>query len=61
MGRIFCVTEQGRFGRVLDSAEIGDVVVALRGRKIPFARKERRDGTWEVLGDVYLAGAMDGS
>jgi hypothetical protein len=58
-GRVFCITEKGRFGWVQDSATIGNSILVSRGSRIPLALRSVAENEWELVGDVYLAGLMN--
>jgi hypothetical protein len=58
--RRFFVSEGGRYGWVLDGAQVGDKVVLFYGCSAPFVVRESQDGTVQIVGDCYIHGLMDG-
>lgn len=42
------------------TAEIGDVVCVLLGRRVPFAVRREEDGHYRLIGECYVHGLMDG-
>lgn len=59
-GRVFCATEGRYLGWVPRGVEKGDVVCVLEGGEVPFVMRLAKDGRYEVLGDCYIHGIMDG-
>ena len=66
--RQFVTTEGGRFGWVPDTAsgsredqvQRGDSFVVVLGCSVPLVVRRCLDGTYQVLGDGYVQGFMDG-
>jgi hypothetical protein len=67
-GRRFVTTEGGRFGWVPDNAsgsqvdqvQRGDSLVVVLGCTVPLVVRRYQDGIYQVLGDGYVQGFMDG-
>lgn len=57
-GRRFCLTQGGGMGWVSQAACEGDPIVRLVGCNIPFVLRQRESGSFQVIGDAYLHGAM---
>ncbi|KAK5653319.1 hypothetical protein OQA88_9010 [Cercophora sp. LCS_1] len=61
LGKRFALTEAGMMAFVPAEAEVGDPVCVLFGGKTPYALRETgEEGVFEILGDAYVQGAMDG-
>lgn len=60
--RKFSVTEKGYIGLVPGNAEVGDKIFIPLGSTVPFVIREGEgeQGTFELLGDAYIHGIMDG-
>jgi Heterokaryon incompatibility protein (HET) len=59
--RRFFITESGYFGFALSSVAVGDEVFLFSGGRAPFiVRKVDSTEEYQVLGDCYLHGIMDG-
>lgn len=56
----FCETEKGRFGQVLESVEVGDMVCILYGGELPYIIRPLEDGKYMFVGSCYMHGLMDG-
>ena len=59
--RSFIVTERGYLGLGRSSTQPGDVVCVLRGGNVPFILRKKGDGYYELVGEAYMHGIMDGS
>jgi hypothetical protein len=59
-GRVFCATEGRYLGWLPRGAEKGDVVCILEGGEVPLVMRLANDGRYQVLGDCYIHGIMDG-
>lgn len=67
-GRRFVTTEGGRFGwvpdnasgRQMDQVRGGDFLVVVLGCTVPLVVRKYRDGMYQLLGDSYVQGFMDG-
>jgi hypothetical protein len=61
-GRKFSITEKGHFGLVPGNAEVGDKIFVPLGSSVPFVirEKEGQESTFELVGDAYVHGIMDG-
>ena len=62
-GRVFFVTEDGRFGMGPPGTQKGDRCAVLFGARLPFALRPHRGDqvtTYSLLGEVYLHGFMRG-
>ena len=60
MKRAFVVTEKGYFGLALSTTKQGDLVCVIRGCNVPFVLRETQKGTFELIGEVYVHGIMNG-
>ena len=59
--RRFCVTEKGYFGLLPPGSRIGDRVCVVLGGQTPFLlRQHPLNPTWELIGECYIHGMMDG-
>jgi len=64
--RKLATTERGFVGLVNDRVERGDMVAVLKGCSVPFVLRKTRKVTenvgvtWQVLGECYLHGVMNG-
>jgi hypothetical protein len=58
----FIVTAKGYVGVVPNMAQVGDMVVILKGGRVPFAFKksEERDGAFRLIGECYIHCLMNG-
>jgi hypothetical protein len=62
-GRMFSISEEkGYFMLVPELARVGDVICILWGAQTPFLlrRKSEVDRRWELVGECYVHGIMDG-
>ncbi|KAH8197230.1 hypothetical protein TruAng_008588 [Truncatella angustata] len=59
-GRKFCVTRDGRFGQLPYDAQIGDRLCVLVGAEVPFVVRPDGHGMYELIGECYVDGVMDG-
>ena len=59
--RSFVTTEKGYLGLAPSRARKGDVLCVLRGGDVPFVLREKENGYWELVGEAYVHGIMDGS
>ncbi|KAH6975769.1 hypothetical protein EDB80DRAFT_549235, partial [Ilyonectria destructans] len=55
----FCVTENGRFGRVPLDSQPGDCICVLVGGEVPFSIRPTGRGTYTLVGECYVNGVMD--
>jgi hypothetical protein len=68
INRVLCITEKGYIGLVPYRSRVGDTVVVLFGAHTPFVVREKIDDylsetgerTWELIGEAYVHGFMDG-
>lgn len=59
--RKLMVDSNGRVGLVPRWCEVGDCIAIVHGCRVPLIlSRNEEDGTFEVLGDCYLEGCMDG-
>jgi hypothetical protein len=58
--RRFYRTVEGRFGWCPDQSKVGDKVCILNGAPVPFVIRQTEPGSFELIGDAYLHGIMDG-
>ena len=59
--RSFVTTEEGYLGLAPSGARKGDILCVLRGGDVPFVLREKENGYWELVGEAYVHGIMDGS
>ncbi|KAE8446189.1 hypothetical protein EG329_012414 [Mollisiaceae sp. DMI_Dod_QoI] len=57
--RLF-ITEKGRVGTGPAMVVEGDVIFALEGGSVPFVLRTKNEGQWELVGDCFVWGLMDG-
>ena len=71
INRILCITENGYIGLVPQTAKVGDQVVVLHGGPTPFVLRlaegyetapgvGRESWRWQLVGEAYVHGIMDG-
>ncbi|KAK4611769.1 Heterokaryon incompatibility protein 6, OR allele [Fulvia fulva] len=60
MARRLAVTEKGHVGMVTKNARKGDVVCVLFGCSVPMVLRNIGKGEYEVVGECYLEGFMEG-
>ena len=58
--RRFYRSENGRFGWVPDQARPNDKLCVLNGLAVPVVLRQDESGNFELVGDVYAQGIMDG-
>ena len=58
--RLFCSTKQGRIGLAPCTTQTGDLVAIIMGADVPFVLRSTGVGTYELVGDCYIHGIMDG-
>lgn len=56
----FCSTYKGLLGWLPQAAKEGDGICIFAEAKVPFVIRDRRDGTYELIGDAYIHGIMYG-
>ena len=54
------VSLNGRIGLGPQSLQPGDSVAEIAGTDVPFALRRREDGGYQLVGEVYMHGVMDG-
>ncbi|KUJ23421.1 uncharacterized protein LY89DRAFT_713883 [Mollisia scopiformis] len=59
-GRRVCVTRKGFIGVVPPVSRVGDQVVVFGGMQTPTVVRGRGEGGWEVVGECYVHGVMEG-
>jgi len=59
-GRRFAVTRRGFMGLVPPGTEAGDVICVFAGANTPFVVRQLEKGWWELVGECYFLGIMDG-
>ncbi|CAG9990592.1 unnamed protein product [Clonostachys byssicola] len=57
---LFCVTRNGRFGRIPHTSRAGDLVCILAGAETPFIIRPTGRETYTMIGECYIDGIMDG-
>lgn len=58
--RLFCSTKQGRIGLAPCTTQKGDLVAIIMGADVPFVLRSTDVGTYELVGDCYIHGVMNG-
>jgi hypothetical protein len=60
--KLFISKEEGWFGLAPMDAEVGDRIALLEGGEVPYIlrRKLGEENEWEIIGDAYVHGIMDG-
>lgn len=59
-GRVFCVTESRRLGWVRKGVKPGDLICIVHGGEVPYILRPRPKGGFQLLGDCYFYGIMNG-
>jgi hypothetical protein len=59
-GRVLFCTESGFMGLGPDWMCIGDEVCILKGGRVPYILRHAEDGYYNLIGECYVAGAMNG-
>ncbi|KAH9484582.1 Heterokaryon incompatibility protein 6, OR allele [Psilocybe cubensis] len=59
--RSFIITERGFLGMAPDNSKPGDVVCIFQGGEVPFVLRPRENNQWELIGECYLHGIMEGT
>jgi hypothetical protein len=54
------VTAKGHLGLGLDHVGPGDVIAVLIGCQVPFVLRQSADGKYEIVGESYVDGIIDG-
>jgi hypothetical protein len=60
IGRRFCVTAKGFMGMVPPGARVGDLVCIFLGAQVPFLLRMVEAERFELVGEAYFHGMMDG-
>lgn len=58
-GRRLCWTQRGYIGTATHDTEEGDLIVLFEGFRMPFVLR-RKDDKFQIVGDCYIHGIMDG-
>jgi hypothetical protein len=58
--RSFIVTESGYLGQGSCGPQKGDLVCILKGARVPFVLRPRKDEYFELVGEAYVHGVMNG-
>ncbi|KAK2038918.1 hypothetical protein LZ31DRAFT_599269 [Colletotrichum somersetense] len=58
--RRFSRTAEGRLWMAPSEARVGDVICVLLGSEVPFFIRSSRRGMYEMIGEAYVSGIMDG-
>lgn len=58
--RRYFVTGKGYLGLGPSAMKSGDIVVILFGLKVPYVLRPIQGGRYQIVGEAYLHGAMDG-
>jgi hypothetical protein len=54
------VTTKGYLGLGPDDIKAGDVIAPVMGSQVPFVLREVVDGKYQIVGEAYVDGIMDG-
>ena len=60
LGRLPFITKRGHLGLGYEYIQRGDVVALIRGVQVPFVLRNHSGGQYEVVGEAYVDGIMDG-
>jgi len=60
IGRNLCVTERRCLGRVPHGSKVGDRICIFKGGSVPFVVRENANGYYQLIGECYIHGIMDG-
>lgn len=58
--RLPFVTEKGHLGLSAEHVQRGDVVAIIRGSQVAFVLREWAGGAYQLVGEAYVEGIMDG-
>lgn len=58
--RSFIITDHGFLGMAPDDSKPGDVVCVFQGGEVPFVLRPKENDQWELIGECYLHGIMEG-
>ena len=53
-------THNGYIGLAPHLAQNGDVIALAKGARTPLVLRSRPNGNWELVGDIYVHGIMQG-
>ncbi|KAH8655076.1 heterokaryon incompatibility protein-domain-containing protein [Tricladium varicosporioides] len=59
-GRTLFKTERGHVGLSSPHTKAGDAIALFQGGKMPFVIREAEEGKWQIIGDAYIHGIMNG-
>jgi hypothetical protein len=59
-GRQLAITRTGYLALVPDRAKEGDAVCIFRGAKVPYVLRKKEEEGFELVGEAYVHGLMDG-
>nr|POE64905.1 heterokaryon incompatibility protein 6, or allele [Quercus suber] len=59
-GRVMFASSTGYLGLAPHGSREGDVVFVVRGADVPFVLRPQSDGAYELIGEAYVQGIMDG-
>lgn len=60
LGTSFCITKSGRLARVPHKSRPGDRICIFRGGRVPFVIRDAEKGYFQLVGECYVQGIMDG-
>jgi hypothetical protein len=60
--KLFISKEEGWLGLAPMQAEVGDRIALLEGGDVPYILRQKlgEENEWEIIGDAYVHGIMDG-
>ena len=53
-------TYKGYIGLATELVQVGDLIVLMEGGKVPLILRPGDERAWELVGDIYVHGAMSG-
>jgi len=60
IGRNLCATERKYLGRVPHQSKVGDRICIFKGGSVPFLVRKDVDDHYQLIGECYIHGIMDG-
>ncbi|KAF2804945.1 uncharacterized protein BDZ99DRAFT_339206, partial [Mytilinidion resinicola] len=60
LGRSPFITKKGHLVLASEHVQPGDVVALIRGAQVPFILRRQSSGQYQVIGEAYVDGIMDG-
>ncbi|KAH6703073.1 putative heterokaryon incompatibility protein 6, OR allele, partial [Leptodontidium sp. MPI-SDFR-AT-0119] len=60
LGRLPFITRKGHLVLSSEYVKQGDVVALIKGSQVPFILRRESDGQYQLIGEAYVDGIMDG-